>query len=70
MPRARLRYPEAPRQDLVQELHGELIADPYRWIEDAADPRTTRWLRDQEEFFLAESRGWPGGTTGTSSWPG
>jgi prolyl oligopeptidase len=60
MPRTRFRYPEAPRQDLVQEMHGELVADPYRWIEDAADLRTARWLRDQEELFLAESRGWPG----------
>ena len=35
-----MRYPDAPRLDLVEDLHGHAVADPYRWLEDAADPRT------------------------------
>ena len=40
-----MRYPEAPRLDLVEDLHGHRVADPYRWLEDAADPRTEAWTR-------------------------
>jgi protease II len=30
-----MRYPPARRLDLVEELHGFRVADPYRWLEDA-----------------------------------
>ena len=33
-------YPPAERLDLVERLHGRALADPYRWLEDPADPRT------------------------------
>jgi len=29
-----MRYPPARRLDLVEELHGHRVADPYRWLED------------------------------------
>ena len=35
MPTARPDYPDAARLDLVEELHGHRVADPYRWLEDA-----------------------------------
>jgi prolyl oligopeptidase len=43
-----MRYPEAPRLDLVEDLHGHRVADPYRWLEDADDPRTEEWTRAQD----------------------
>ncbi|MFD2093232.1 prolyl oligopeptidase family serine peptidase [Blastococcus deserti] len=43
-----MRYPEAPRLDLVETLHGHRIADPYRWLEDDADPRTQEWSQAQD----------------------
>ncbi|TFV91320.1 prolyl oligopeptidase family serine peptidase [Blastococcus sp. CT_GayMR16] len=43
-----MRYPEAPRLDLVEDLHGHPVADPYRWLEDAADPRTRAWTEAQD----------------------
>jgi prolyl oligopeptidase len=43
-----MRYPDAPRLDLVEELHGHRIADPYRWLEDPADPRTEAWSAAQD----------------------
>ncbi|MFR9804662.1 prolyl oligopeptidase family serine peptidase [Pseudonocardia sp. RS010] len=48
------RYPEAPRLDLVEELHGRRVADPYRRLEDPEDPRTREWSAAQDE--LARSR--------------
>ncbi|HVD27468.1 MAG TPA: S9 family peptidase, partial [Mycobacteriales bacterium] len=43
-----MRYPDAPRLDLVEDLHGHPVADPYRWLEDAADPRTRAWTEAQD----------------------
>src|SRR5215218_5338096 len=43
-----MRYPDAPRLDLVEDLHGHRIADPYRWLEDSADPRTEAWTEAQD----------------------
>ncbi|TFV64930.1 UNVERIFIED_ORG: S9 family peptidase [Bacillus sp. AZ43] len=43
-----MRYPEAARLDLVEDLHGHRVADPYRWLEDDADPRTRAWSEAQD----------------------
>jgi prolyl oligopeptidase len=43
-----MRYPEAPRLDLVEDLHGHRVADPYRWLEDDTDPRTQAWSEAQD----------------------
>jgi prolyl oligopeptidase len=43
-----MRYPEASRLDLVENLHGHRVADPYRWLEDDADPRTRAWSEAQD----------------------
>src|SRR5215210_5730141 len=40
-------YPAAERLDLVEDLHGHRVADPYRWLEDADDPRTVAWSEAQ-----------------------
>jgi prolyl oligopeptidase len=45
-----VRYPDAPRLDLVEDLHGSSVADPYRWLEDAADQRTATWAEAQDEL--------------------
>lgn len=31
-------YPETPAYDISDVLHGETIADPYRWLEDGEAP--------------------------------
>jgi prolyl oligopeptidase len=41
-------YPRAERLDLVDHLHGRAVADPYRWLEDPADPRTRAWSAAQD----------------------
>jgi prolyl oligopeptidase len=49
-----VRYPDAPRLDLVEHLHGHPVADPYRWLEDPADPRTAAWTEAQDALTAAE----------------
>jgi prolyl oligopeptidase len=52
--------PPATRLDVVDILHGVPVADPYRWLEDPADERTTAWSRAQQSLFLRHRASWPG----------
>ena len=57
-----MRYPPAPRLDLIETLHGFQVADPYRWLEDPAAPETIAWSQAQAELldaWMAEPRGRP-----------
>jgi prolyl oligopeptidase len=53
-------YPTAPRLDLVEDRHGVAVADPYRWLEDPADPHTVAWSAAQDEFYMRARTGWAG----------
>ncbi|GAA4017048.1 prolyl oligopeptidase family serine peptidase [Allokutzneria multivorans] len=53
-------YPAAERLDLVEDLHGHLVADPYRWLEDVTDERTTDWAAAQDELAKAQLTALPG----------
>lgn len=55
-----MRYPEARRLDVVEDLHGHLVADPYRWLEDAASEETRAWSAAQD----ALCRTWLGALPG------
>lgn len=47
---ARLKYPPAPRGDVVDTHHGVRVADPYRWLEDSGHPATQAWIAAQNEL--------------------
>jgi prolyl oligopeptidase len=55
-----LSYPATERLDLVEVLHGVDVADPYRYLEDVADPRTEQWSQAQDDLLEAERGGWAG----------
>lgn len=59
MTTARPDYPPAPVADVVETIHGVAVADPYRWLEDPADPRTRQWLTDQAALTDGQRKGWP-----------
>jgi prolyl oligopeptidase len=46
-------YPDTPATDLTEILHGEEIADPYRWLEDGDAPETRVWT-DQQNALTQE----------------
>jgi prolyl oligopeptidase len=52
------RYPHAERLDITETRHGVVVEDPYRWLEDPADPRTPAWLVAQERLFTDERATW------------
>jgi prolyl oligopeptidase len=43
-------YPDTPSTDLTEIIHGEAIADPYRWLEDGEAPETKLWTDQQNEL--------------------
>jgi prolyl oligopeptidase len=51
-------YPDAPRLDTVDDYSGVPVADPYRYLEVAADDRTVAWSAAQAELFEAERSEW------------
>ncbi|MGH3933657.1 MAG: prolyl oligopeptidase family serine peptidase [Pseudonocardiaceae bacterium] len=57
------QYPAAQRLELVEQLHGRAVADPYRWLEDPADPRTLTWAAEQDRLAHAVLGALPGRTT-------
>jgi prolyl oligopeptidase len=54
-----MRYPEAKRLDLVEDIHGHEVADPYRWLEPADDPEVVAWLEAQGTLYRSGLAGWP-----------
>ncbi len=53
-------YPHARRLDLTEEIHGRLVSDPYRWLEECGSEETRAWLAAQAELFKTNSATWPG----------
>jgi len=47
-----LRYPPAPRGDVVDDYFGTKVADPYRWLEDVDSPATRSWVAAQNALSL------------------
>ncbi|WP_306231288.1 prolyl oligopeptidase family serine peptidase [Agrococcus beijingensis] len=45
-----MRYPEVHRDDTVETIHGEAIADPYRWLEDGDSAETRAFIEAQNAF--------------------
>ncbi|KAA9376777.1 S9 family peptidase [Microbispora cellulosiformans] len=79
---SRPQYPSARRDDIVDDLHGTPVPDPYRWLEDSDAPEVKEWLDAQETLFRsAELEGRDhfrdrvaellrSGSVGTPSWRG
>jgi prolyl oligopeptidase len=38
---------------VVDDYHGTLVADPYRWLEDADTPETERWVAEENALVRA-----------------
>lgn len=55
-----LRYPDAPRDDLVDDLFGTAVADPYRWLEDLTSPETVAWRQAQDVLATEQLAALPG----------
>ena len=55
----KLQYPESATVDHVDNYHGTLVADPYRWLEDVDSAETAAWVTAQNEVTFAFLEGIP-----------
>lgn len=55
---ARLSYPAVWRSDVVEDLFGFPVSDPYRWLEDGNDARVRDWAAAQDRLFREYRAGW------------
>ena len=44
-----LPYPETQRDNITDNYHGTVVADPYRWLEDDNSEATASWVQAQNE---------------------
>ncbi len=47
---AQLLYPTARRNDVRDTIHGTVVEDPYRWLEDEGGADVTSWIERQAEL--------------------
>jgi hypothetical protein len=46
-------YPHPPPDhSVIDNLHGDLVPDPYRYFEDPEDSRTTQFVEDSDKVFV------------------
>jgi prolyl oligopeptidase len=52
-------YPPARRLDLVENVAGQQVADPYRWLEDPGSDESRAWLAAQDTLAHEHLAGLP-----------
>lgn len=52
--------PESKRTEHTDVLHGQTVADPYRWLEDIDSPETKAWIAEQNKYARAHLDKIPG----------
>ena len=45
--------PFSVSEPVTEIIHGVLVTDPYRWLEDADSPQTRQWLEQQTHYARA-----------------
>ncbi|WP_174546907.1 prolyl oligopeptidase family serine peptidase [Nocardiopsis dassonvillei] len=50
-----LRYPQAARLDIIENLHGHTVGDPYRWLEDGDSAQTKEWAAAEDALYTEVS---------------
>ncbi len=56
---AKLVYPTTRRVEQIDDYHGTLVPDPYRWLEDDTSPETTAWVEAQNRVTFGYLAGIP-----------
>ena len=46
-------YPITKKTGLSDDYHGNLVADPYRWLEDVDSAETLEWIKKQNEVTFS-----------------
>ena len=46
----KILYPETRKESVMDTLHGIVVADPYRWLEEGNSPAVRKWESAQERL--------------------
>ncbi|MHA1921492.1 MAG: prolyl oligopeptidase family serine peptidase [Candidatus Heimdallarchaeota archaeon] len=46
-----MKYPETIREEIIDEIHGVKVEDPYRWLENLEDEEVQQWLDNQHDYM-------------------
>jgi len=57
------KYPVTRRENIVEEIHGITIEDPYRWLEDATSSEVLEWVEAQNKLTTSILDGYSGSKT-------
>ncbi|MDH3245894.1 MAG: prolyl oligopeptidase family serine peptidase, partial [Saprospiraceae bacterium] len=53
LPAIEVNYPDTRTDSTVDEYHGTVVADPYRWLEDDNSEETKDWVNRQNEVTFS-----------------
>ncbi len=53
-------FPATRAENINETLHGQPVADPYRWLEDEHAPEVQAWMKAQDTWARAELAKLPG----------
>ncbi len=54
------QYPATRREEIVDTIHGQQVADPYRWLEDVENDEVQAWMKAQDGFARGHIAELPG----------
>jgi prolyl oligopeptidase len=58
-PRAGLAYPATRATDTADTLHGVVVKDPFRWLEDVKSSEVQAWMKAENDLARAELKKLP-----------
>ncbi|HSN25823.1 MAG TPA: prolyl oligopeptidase family serine peptidase [Kofleriaceae bacterium] len=53
-------WPSTRTDDIVEQLQGKTVKDPYRWLEDEKSPEVQAWMTAQDDFARKQLAGYAG----------
>lgn len=59
-PHAGLSYPPTRAVDVAETMFGQVVRDPYRWLEDEKSPDVQAWVKAQDDLARSELGKLPG----------
>lgn len=58
-PTRALPYPATRKEDTRDTLFGDVVPDPYRWLEDGKGPEVQAWMKAQDDLARGELKKLP-----------